>query len=287
MRRTTSRPPVLLLGMHRSGTSMIARMLDDLGLFLGWRKQGDHEALFFLALNEWLLTQCGGNWDQPGAIRNLIRNPEVRPLVTDYLRLSLRSPRCISFLGPARYLRFRSPLELPIAWGWKDPRTTFTLPIWLELFPRAKVVHVMRHGVDVAQSLRSRHELILARRRARYARMKPLYLVRAKESGFSTSLRCASLEDAFVLWEDHLREAEARVRELGERALEIRYEDFLANAGESLGKLAEFCELAPTADAVAALASRVRADRAFAHRKSPALAAFASRNAERLAAHGY
>ncbi len=31
------------------------------------------------------------------------------------------------------------------AWGWKDPRNTFTLPMWLSIFPKARVLHVLRN----------------------------------------------------------------------------------------------------------------------------------------------
>ena len=41
----------------------------------------------------------------------------------------------------------------PINWGWKDPRTTITFPIWLQVFPKAKILHILRNGVDVAISI--------------------------------------------------------------------------------------------------------------------------------------
>ncbi|MBW1793701.1 MAG: sulfotransferase [Deltaproteobacteria bacterium] len=41
----------------------------------------------------------------------------------------------------------------PPFWGWKDPRTTLTLPLWLKLFPKARIIHVIRNGIDSALSL--------------------------------------------------------------------------------------------------------------------------------------
>src|SRR5690606_33596327 len=35
----------------------------------------------------------------------------------------------------------------PPVWAWKDPRTSLTLPIWREVFPRAQVVHIIRNGI--------------------------------------------------------------------------------------------------------------------------------------------
>jgi hypothetical protein len=76
------------------------------------------------------------------------------------------------------------------------------------------------------------------------------------------------------------------VTRLGERALELRYEDFLASPAQCIDDLAEFCGLDDTSKAVAAVA-HVDADRAFAYRESPELRAFAEQNADRLGARGY
>jgi hypothetical protein len=45
-----------------------------------------------------------------------------------------------------------------MAWGWKDPRNSITLPVWLKLFPDARVIHIVRNGVDVAESLYRRQQ---------------------------------------------------------------------------------------------------------------------------------
>src|SRR5207237_264153 len=41
-------------------------------------------------------------------------------------------------------------------WGWKDPRTSLTIPLWLELVPDLRVVVCLRNPLDVALSLRKR-----------------------------------------------------------------------------------------------------------------------------------
>lgn len=281
------RPPVIVIGMHRSGTSMTTRLLDQLGLFVGWRLQPDHEALFFVYLNEWLLQQSGGSWEHPRPIRDLIANREVRPLVADYLRYSLGTPRSVSYLGFGRYLRHRDVPALGEPWGWKDPRNTFTLPLWLDLFPDARVLHVHRHGVDVAASLVTRHARVLEQRKARYVRMRAQYLLRSKQVGFTTTLRCTSLEGGLALWDEYMQEARAHVATLGERAMEVRYESLLENPVEELDAVARFCGLMPERPAIERLTSQLRAGRGFAYRQSESLRAFAERNRERLTAHGY
>ena len=170
-----SRYPLIVIGMHRSGTSLLARLLREAGLFLGWRLQPDHdEAKFFQGLNNWAMYQATADWDAPGRIDDLLDNARARAAAVDYLRLSVNSPRALEFLGPGRYLRTRGLDRLDAAWGFKDPRSTFTLPLWLDVFPDARVLHVTRHGVDVAQSLRVREEEFLTRRLASVRREAPI-----------------------------------------------------------------------------------------------------------------
>jgi len=283
----SGRPPVIVIGMHRSGTSMLTRLLEDLGLFVGWRKQADHEALFFLDLNQWLMAQCGGSWDRPETIRDLVGHAEARALVRDYLEVSLRSVRSVSFLGAGRWLHDRDVASLTEPWGWKDPRTTFTLPIWLDLFPDAKVVHVYRHGVDVAQSLRHRHGVVLQQRAERYRKLRWTYAFRAKQTGFSVGLRSASLAEGFALWESYLEQGREQVRARGENGFELAYESFLAEPASTLAEIADFCGLDADPARCEQLVSGVRGDRGLAYQSDPELVAFADAVKDRLALHGY
>jgi hypothetical protein len=40
-------PPVIIIGMSRSGTTLLVEMLEQLGLFAGNKKTRNNEALFF------------------------------------------------------------------------------------------------------------------------------------------------------------------------------------------------------------------------------------------------
>ena len=44
-------------------------------------------------------------------------------------------------------------------WGWKDPRSSITLPFWKSLIPALKVVVCLRHPWEVARSLNRRNEM--------------------------------------------------------------------------------------------------------------------------------
>ncbi|MGD9653227.1 MAG: sulfotransferase [Candidatus Dadabacteria bacterium] len=39
-------PPVIVIGMSRSGTTMLTKMLDELGLYAGKKLTDNHEAVF-------------------------------------------------------------------------------------------------------------------------------------------------------------------------------------------------------------------------------------------------
>jgi hypothetical protein len=281
--------PFIIIGMHRSGTSMISRILEDMGLFSGMKKQHDHEAVFFINLNEWLLRQAGGSWDNPEAIRYFLQHKEARAMAAEYIRFIMATPRVTSFLGWKNYFRYRSPENLDFSWGWKDPRTTFTLPLWLDIFPDAKIIHIYRNGIDVADSLRVREGRDFAKiRHPIHNSMKRLlYVLRPKRGGFAVSPRCAVLEGGFSLWEEYLAEARRHVKNMGDRALEIKYEDFLSDPRSSLKTLLNFCNLPIESAAIERALEQVKKSRAYAFRENEELMSFCRKMRERLSLYGY
>jgi hypothetical protein len=281
--------PVIVIGMHRSGTSMLLRMLQALGLFVGEIGDND-EARFFFRIDQWLLSQSGASWDNPEPIRYLLQNSKVRPMIADYMaRYLLDSPRVISFLGWKRFLQHRTVARLPMPWGWKCPLSTYTLPLWLDIFPSAKVVHIYRHGVDVASSLRERARRNLKRttRQDLYYQARFLHWFRPKTGGFMGGMRCATLEGGFSLWEEYLAEAHRHMQALGERATEVRYEDLLCEPVKILEHLAGFCGLSTRRENLDGAIAQMKKDRAYAHRASGDLESFALRVADRLSAWKY
>lgn len=62
---------VIILGMHRSGTSIIAGVLHTLGVYMGNKFIGAHwsnllghfENIEFVRLNDKILKNAGGSWD--------------------------------------------------------------------------------------------------------------------------------------------------------------------------------------------------------------------------------
>jgi hypothetical protein len=287
---TCRQSPVIVIGMHRSGTSLVSRMLEGLGVLMGAKRESNEEALFFLDTDRWLLSQCGASWEYPGGIRNLLENAELRAMTVDYLaRYLVASPRIISFLGWKNYIRYRSPFKLPMPWGWKCPLTTYTLPIWLDLLPAAKVLHVYRHGVDVANSLRQRAIRTMRRNAGQqlYYRLRLLHWLRPKAGGFMGDMRCATLEGGLSLWEEYLAEARRHVQRLGGQALELKYEDLIQEPTTGLKHLAEFCGLEVNQGLLVRVGAQVRKQRAYAYAGVPELKLFAERMTDRLAAQDY
>src|SRR5215218_8748145 len=74
---TTPPHPVAIVGMHRSGTSMVAKLLKRAGVHLGdeadlmppaeENPEGFYEHLQFVKLNDEVLNVAGAGWDCPPA----------------------------------------------------------------------------------------------------------------------------------------------------------------------------------------------------------------------------
>lgn len=140
---------VCVLGMHRSGTSLVAGLLRHLGIDLGPddallpadsnNESGYFELRELVHLNNDILAQYGGSWSElPDLPSGWEDSEELASLRERARRLLTR--------------RFASSPQ----WGWKDPRTCVTLPFWQRLAPGLRYVICVRNPVDVAYSLRSR-----------------------------------------------------------------------------------------------------------------------------------
>jgi hypothetical protein len=172
-------------------------------------------------------------------------------------------------------------------WGWKDPRNSITLPFWLDIFPGARVIHVRRHGVDVAASLVKRHNHSLERGLSKFARRRRLYLIQPKRGGFAESYRCATLDGALGLWQEYMESCEGAMAQLGPRAMDVRYEELLERPAEVLSRVAEFAGVATDPGNIERVTSEFKPVRSMAYRNDPTLAAFARRADRTLRAHGY
>ncbi len=142
--------PVCVLGFVRSGASLTMRLLHLLGVEIGPPEdllapgeadnpRGYWEPRWMVDLNDEILDKLGTVWWRPlPAASGWERSPDF-----DELRERAR--------GLLREKFGAAPL-----WGWKDPRTTLTLPFWKELVPDAKYVICLRNPADAISSIQRR-----------------------------------------------------------------------------------------------------------------------------------
>ena len=203
--RTDARPvAILVLGMHRSGTSSIAGSLMRLGgdapvhLLPAQpdNERGFWESSVISALNDEILAAGGSDWQD---WRSFDLNRIDRGVATT-LRARARSVLLAEF-GEAR---------LPII---KDPRMCRLMPFWSSVFQdlewSLRAVLPLRSPLEVALSLNRRDGIALS---------------------------CASL-----IWLRHVLEAEVESREMPRAVL--NWHDFLADPRRSLGRVGRSLKL--------------------------------------------
>ncbi len=259
---------------------MLARLLERLGLFLGHHVEENHEAVFFLRLNELLLARAKATWDHPTPFRDFLNDAELIEMTLRCLRADLLSLKVHRYLGWWRYARYGSLTRLDRPWGWKDPRNIFTLPLWLRLFPEARLLYIYRNGVDVARSLQERERTSLAWQKQRLGKKISRWSqkTRLEQVGFRGSFRCLSLDGSFSLWEEYVAQAEEMLASVTSERLVIKYEDFLADPLTSLREAARFCQIpGVSARALSEAAALVRPERRNAFLLTPSLRAFYQR----------
>jgi hypothetical protein len=248
-------PPVILIGMHGSGTSIVSRILTSLGVYLGHDLDEHAEAGEFFALNEELLYRAGASWDFIGPYLSQVDSPWFRRMAE--LRLAAAT------FGQLRTGFLAGDTHTAPVWGWKDPRNSLTLPFWLRLFPDAKIIHVHREAEAAAVSIR---------RRSHTWAETPSVAPQARPASFaSRALRLATDPLAVARFVsrrlgrggaprmadpcldlDHCRKLAAgyqeccrRWRDGGSDLLVVRYEDLLGDPQRVSRVLAEFSGLYP------------------------------------------
>jgi hypothetical protein len=240
--------PVVLLGMHRSGTSLTARILRDVGIHMGRWLSRDAESVFFQRLNRRVLGAVGAKWGYVDPLVEAMSCEEFVEQQTNTLRLALLQDRQFISrdVGIVRYFGrdlWRAVCrDHTIPWGWKDPRTTIVFPVWSRVFPRARWVHVLRNGVDVAISTHRRSKKQQRKLRNRFIRIdfSPITL------DFGYCFRLWETYISFVMDHRHLVPPG--------NFYEMRFEDLLAEPQEELRRLMDFLKH-PVQDDVLLVAS--------------------------------
>ena len=190
--------------MHRSGTSLLSQLFNQAGIFQGVFRDHNSEAFHFLSINQQTLAKTGNDWLNP-----------LEPKENDWYAISAKELYAIHFqVGP-------NPQKLKWLhnhkWGWKDPRNTFTLPMYLKLFPKAKVIHFVRNGMDVALSMQQRNSV----------------------DGEVLNERLNDLTFNFKLWETYVKKGNSYTEKV-KNLLEVKYEDLLEKNTKVLNEIADW-----------------------------------------------
>ena len=164
---------VVVLGMHRSGTSAATRLVNLLGpvtcdaddMVRGpWNPKGHFESRSLMHLNNRILAEMGRRWWYPP--------PDGEAYFTVAAGNSI---------GPAEARKEFRMVHRSAPWVWKDPRTSVLLPFWREVFGEdIAALIVFRNPMDVAISLERRHGLPLPFGVALWERYNRLLLAHAK-----------------------------------------------------------------------------------------------------------
>ena len=195
MLKTKIQAPVFILGMRRSGTTMVAQALASAGVYTGAICDHNAEPLYAIDINERLLEEANGNWwnvpaDAPleAAIQSGLSELQARDLYAAHLKISTGS-------SLRQWLHYAGP------WMVKDPRLSLTLPWWLERFPNAKVIWVLRDEAAVVDSLLRRQSLSYEAQSALDAE-GALELARAYTTNAAKLLKCYGVDYRAVHYED-------------------------------------------------------------------------------------
>ena len=66
--------PIIITGMHRSGTSLLSKILIENDVYMGSKLDSNSESVFFQRINKWILSCNGSSWDNPMTLNKLNNN---------------------------------------------------------------------------------------------------------------------------------------------------------------------------------------------------------------------
>ena len=150
------RNAVIILGMHRSGTSALAGCLNRLGVKMGstflpsnsGNEMGYFEHSDIVLVHDILLSELGCRWDMVGNLPSGWLESEA----------AQRAKKTLLAIIDREFKGAR-------LWAVKDPRMCRLMPLWFEILAKIgtqpKFAFIVRHPFAVARSLQKRHGIDL------------------------------------------------------------------------------------------------------------------------------
>lgn len=207
-------PPLVLLGVSRSGTTLLRVVLDrSPGIALP-------DESFFVPL----LARRHGRRVRAGAfLDDLRRIPTIEAwgLAAEDVAPRLRDGMSVGSAIAAIFETYADRAAKP-RWGDKTPMYMRHLTLLERLFPTAQYVHLIRDGRDAATSF-----------------------LQMPEGTFTRTWAHPETPPRFAcLWRTEVTDARALGRRVGpDRYLEVRYEDLVAEPERVLRSICEFAQL--------------------------------------------
>ena len=214
IRQIKNSPPIFIIGSQRSGTSFLYRLVQKY-LKIGFGRDNGN----FIRLQK--LLPCYGDLEQKENISKLVKDivniPEFKKR---FHGLTIDVEEFVENLQTKTYpevvRRFYAEwadLKGNLRWGGKTPDYAMHAPELFELFPDAKLIHIIRDGRDVALSL------------------------------FNLNWGPKSALFAARHWQERVRAAIAFGRKLAPRSyMELRYENLLQQPEIEFEHLVRFIE---------------------------------------------
>ena len=265
--------PIVIAGMHRSGTSMLSRILEDGGVRLGSMKDANHESLFFQRINIWMMSLISSSWDSPREFLDI--NSKVIDNINIQLNQLLKSRSNMLYFGWKALLLKRNFFDIQSHWGWKDPRNTFTSDLWSNVFPGMRIVYVIRHPIDIAESLMRRQSKEIQGDLNRDKKVDGVIktLLKINHTNYNSSMIVNSYETCFKLIDLYYDKISKRNLD---NSIIVRFEDLLFNSREKFNDIFKFCSLNVSEKYLKSIESQVVESKGFSYKKNPSLLEFES-----------
>jgi hypothetical protein len=194
---------VLFTGRGGSGTRLLSQLAADAGIFIGNQLNKSGDSIEWIDLIYRMALQTGGQRELPSGSKY---RQEIR--------------------GRAQQILGDAPPSRSGLWGLKLPETMLVLPLLIDAFPHAKVIHLTRH--PVSSSLRRTHMTSNLDNAVGAVALPAAYRYANRDTG-QIATDAPYLHNAYA-WNFQVSRVVRYARDVlgAARYLEIRYEDVCA-----------------------------------------------------------
>ena len=233
-------------------------MLENLGLFVGTEKEINNEALFFWKINNWIFDLHTATAEKPYNLR--YKNSACENIILESLEHFVQSDKRKQYLGKYSS-KYKTIKALDFPYGWKDPKNSFTIDFWKQVFLDPKVIHIYRNPIDSVSSYIERD--LELKKKFEWNWKKKLKRDLLISKNFHQNFRLTSIEEGYDLWEEYVSKALSLKNDC-ENYIEIKYEEFLEQPFENLQKLAKFSGMNVNDEKIKNEIQNIKKERAFA-----------------------